>query len=207
MSGRWQIKHADMRRLADEARRVTDPARVRYTWVPRERNKDADRLANEALDDDAKGRPWRGLAEAPQRLATEPVAAATETVGHEQAELDLDAPPRPGSRPGPAADGAFRPDLGTPTVLLMLRHGATEHTSQQRFAGSGGADLALSEPGPPAGAGRGCGRTRPGRRRRGAQARRCAAPARPPRWWPARSGWACGSTTRGSRCRSAAGRG
>ena len=60
MSGRWQIKHEDMRRLAAEARAVIDPAQVRYTWVPRGSNADADRLANEALDDAAEGLDWRG---------------------------------------------------------------------------------------------------------------------------------------------------
>ena len=49
MSGRWKIKHPDMRPLATEASRLA-PAGTTYTWVPREQNKHADRLANEALD-------------------------------------------------------------------------------------------------------------------------------------------------------------
>ena len=51
MSGRWQIKHPDMRplaRQASELRRAFD--RVTFDWIPRERNKHADRLANEAMD-------------------------------------------------------------------------------------------------------------------------------------------------------------
>ena len=55
MSGRWQIKHSDMRALAAKARQALPPQRVRYTWVPRDRNKDADRLANEAMDAAARG--------------------------------------------------------------------------------------------------------------------------------------------------------
>ena len=51
MSGRWQIKHPDMRPLAaramDTARAL---GRVSYTWVPRSRNAHADRLANQAMD-------------------------------------------------------------------------------------------------------------------------------------------------------------
>ena len=43
MSGRWKIKHEDMRRLASVARSVVDPHRVKYQWIPREINKDADR--------------------------------------------------------------------------------------------------------------------------------------------------------------------
>ncbi len=49
MSGRWKIKHPDMRPLAAEAARLA-PAGTTYTWVPRDRNTHADRLANEALD-------------------------------------------------------------------------------------------------------------------------------------------------------------
>jgi probable phosphoglycerate mutase len=72
MSGRWKIKHDDMKRLAAQARSVVDPGQVRYTWIPREQNKDADRLANEALDDAARNRPWRG--------AARPVAAVAPTI-------------------------------------------------------------------------------------------------------------------------------
>jgi len=51
MSGRWQIKHPDLRPLAAQARQAARAlGRVSYTWVPRERNKHADRLANEAMD-------------------------------------------------------------------------------------------------------------------------------------------------------------
>ncbi len=51
MSGRWQIKHADMRALAKEARSSHSPDLVTYTWIPREENAHADRLANRALDE------------------------------------------------------------------------------------------------------------------------------------------------------------
>ena len=51
MSGRWQIKHADMRALAKEARSLHSPDLVNYTWIPREENSHADRLANRALDE------------------------------------------------------------------------------------------------------------------------------------------------------------
>lgn len=58
MSGRWKIKHEGMRRLVDEARAVLPSQQVRYTWVPRERNAHADRLANAAMDAAARGRTW-----------------------------------------------------------------------------------------------------------------------------------------------------
>lgn len=51
MSGRWQIKHADMKALAQEARAAHAPALVTYMWIPREENAHADRLANRAMDE------------------------------------------------------------------------------------------------------------------------------------------------------------
>lgn len=50
MSGRWKIKHADMRDLALRARDVHDMAAITWTWVPRSQNAHADRLLNEVLD-------------------------------------------------------------------------------------------------------------------------------------------------------------
>ena len=58
MSGRWKIKHPDMKPLAAQAARVFPPGRVTYEWIPRERNKHADRLANEAMDAGARGERW-----------------------------------------------------------------------------------------------------------------------------------------------------
>ena len=54
MSGNWKIKHPDMVPLALEANRLA-PFGTTYTWVPREQNKHADRLANEALDGKRSG--------------------------------------------------------------------------------------------------------------------------------------------------------
>jgi probable phosphoglycerate mutase len=73
MSGRWKIKHPDMKPLAAEAARVFPPGRVTYEWIPREQNKAADRLANEAMDAGVSGEtgysarrelPGGGVAEA-----------------------------------------------------------------------------------------------------------------------------------------------
>lgn len=51
MSGRWQIKHPPLQTLAQQARAlVADFTKVTFEWIPRERNKHADRLANEAMD-------------------------------------------------------------------------------------------------------------------------------------------------------------
>lgn len=56
MSGRWQIKHADMRSLAAAARAAHTPALVTYAWIPRDENSHADRLANKALDQEVEAR-------------------------------------------------------------------------------------------------------------------------------------------------------
>jgi broad specificity phosphatase PhoE len=64
MSGRWQIKHPDMKKLAVQARELARQlGDVRYTWVPRAQNSAADALANSAMD----GKPVR------RDVATEPV--------------------------------------------------------------------------------------------------------------------------------------
>lgn len=56
MSGRWKIKNPPLQALALQARKlVVDFGRVSYEWIPRERNKRADRLANEAMDAQAAG--------------------------------------------------------------------------------------------------------------------------------------------------------
>lgn len=58
MSGRWKIKHEDMKRLASEAAQIISPMQVTYTWIPRAKNGDADRLSNEAMDACASGVGW-----------------------------------------------------------------------------------------------------------------------------------------------------
>jgi len=57
MSGRWQIKHADMRDLAKQCRDAHPAALVTYSWIPRDENSHADRLANKALDGGAAHKP------------------------------------------------------------------------------------------------------------------------------------------------------
>ena len=65
MSGRWKIKSPDMQKLAIEAREILPYGNVTYTWIPREDNKHADALANEALDTHLAG--GSGIISRPQR--------------------------------------------------------------------------------------------------------------------------------------------
>ncbi|KJK50990.1 bifunctional RNase H/acid phosphatase [Streptomyces sp. NRRL F-4428] len=87
MSGRWKIKHPDMKPLAAEAARILPRAQVTYEWIPRERNKHADRLANEAMDAGRRGGQW------------EPSASSA-------AFTTPSAAPAPSGPPGDAAAGA-----------------------------------------------------------------------------------------------------
>lgn len=57
MSGRWQIKHSDMRELAKQCRDAHQPSLVKYSWIPRDENSHADRLANKALDGESANKP------------------------------------------------------------------------------------------------------------------------------------------------------
>ncbi|MDH6110240.1 broad specificity phosphatase PhoE/ribonuclease HI [Kitasatospora sp. MAP12-15] len=125
MSGRWKIKHPDMQPLAAEARTVFPRSQVGYSWIPRERNKDADRLANEAMDAGQAGRQW-----APK---SRPAAGPAE---------EIEAAPA-----APRAGWSTAGDLATATTFVLLRHGETALTPQKRFSGSGGSDPELSATG------------------------------------------------------------
>ena len=50
LSKRWKINLPHLRELAEKAWRLSEGMEVSYEWVPREKNKRADRLSNEALD-------------------------------------------------------------------------------------------------------------------------------------------------------------
>ena len=147
MAGRWKIKHPDMRPLALEAQRLA-PAGVTWTWVPRAQNAHADRLLNEALDA-ATGRSPRDAN-----------SAANSASGAGRTASGSDT--RDGDGEGDQADQAdqadqeartsnpmvgWNADLGDPTTLVLVRHGATSHSLEKRFSGTGGQDLPLDEAG------------------------------------------------------------
>jgi len=71
MSNVWKVKHEAMRPLASEAAGlVRQLPQVVFRHVPREQNKHADRLANEAMDDAARGLGWTQRTDAaPARTA------------------------------------------------------------------------------------------------------------------------------------------
>ena len=50
MSGNWKIKNPEMRKMAIQAKDAHPAHLIRYEWIPRELNSDADSLVNLALD-------------------------------------------------------------------------------------------------------------------------------------------------------------
>lgn len=154
MSGRWKIKHPDMKPLAAEAARILPAGQVRYEWIPREKNKHADRLANEAMDAGKKGKQWepsrstaelgaraRSAAPAPEGPPGDAAAGAAKARAALAASYELSAAVPEQAAP-PVGWGSA--DLGTPATFVLLRHGETVLTPEKRFSGSGGSDPALS---------------------------------------------------------------
>ena len=117
MSGTWKIKHPDMKPLAIEANRLA-PFGTTYTWVPREQNKHADRLANEALDGKRSG-----VTVAVREQDVPPTEAVEATEEAEPSWI------------------AWRRQVQT--TLILVRHGVTAHTTERRFSGG----LASANPG------------------------------------------------------------
>jgi ribonuclease H / adenosylcobalamin/alpha-ribazole phosphatase len=144
MSGRWAIKNAALREIALAARNVFPSGRVRYTWVPREQNRDADRLVNEVLDAVDRGgegalvrRPGEGPVESSDGVPLDDV------VGFAEEELALAEGDESSARPVNRVVG-WSPDLGPPTTTLLARHGATRLSLEKRFSGEGGEDVPLA---------------------------------------------------------------
>ncbi|WP_232679201.1 bifunctional RNase H/acid phosphatase [Nocardioides sp. R-C-SC26] len=129
MSGRWKIKHPDMRPLAAEAHRLA-PFGTVYTWIPRAQNSHADRLANEALDGKRSG-------------VSVPASTQGALLGVEPEPADslieeIQEPATPASSVQQQTRGWS--GAGATTTLVVVRHGVTVHTSAKRFSGGLGGD-------------------------------------------------------------------
>ncbi|UIX35017.1 bifunctional RNase H/acid phosphatase [Streptomyces sp. GQFP] len=151
MSGRWKIKHPDMKPLAAEAAQVFPTAgQVTYEWIPREQNKHADRLANEAMDAGKRGEQWIAGSGVPPKgrgeLRDQPPPAATVTTTAD-AKADAEADARAARNVATPRTGWAPADMGAPATFVLLRHGETPLTPQKRFSGSGGTDPSLSDVG------------------------------------------------------------
>lgn len=128
MSGRWKIKHPDMQRLAVEARKLAGSfARITYTWIPREQNKDADALSNVAMDASAAGAPT-GIVTAKSRLPV--VGTSTADTAGKETGVD-----EPETAEVAGESGAWCGSESTPTRVILLRHGQTEMSAAKQYAG------------------------------------------------------------------------
>jgi len=139
MSGRWQIKHPDMRDLAKVARGVMPTGQVTYTWVPRENNRAADALVNEALDLFDGSTPIRIR----RQYTSELNAFAREDLLGSVQELQARDVAEEALRSKPNVMIGWA-ELGTPVTTLMARHGASAYSLEKRFSGSGGVDIPLA---------------------------------------------------------------
>jgi ribonuclease H / adenosylcobalamin/alpha-ribazole phosphatase len=112
MSGRWQIKNPGLRPLAAEAATLVKQfSRVTFDWIPRERNKAADALANRAMD---------------------------EAAGKSRDRIEPERQPEPAPSP---PRSWVPPSLDDATRLILVRHGETALTKQGRYSGRGDVPL------------------------------------------------------------------
>ena len=139
MSGRWKISHPDMRALALQARDIMPAGQVSYSWVPRAANATADALVNEMLDlalstgDDAILRRHVPPAEPIEMQQADDVVGSAEEA-HSRAMT--------AARPPNRMIGWS--NIGSPTLTVMARHGATALSLEKRFSGRGGFDAPLA---------------------------------------------------------------
>ncbi len=129
MAGRWKIKHEDMKRLALQAQDLVRQLRaaggsVSWTWIPREKNKDADALSNDGMDGRTVEEDLWDAAAAEQEEAVAEVVSPSPSGARQQA-----------------------PDLSQPVRILLVRHGVTDFTVEGRLDGRGGADPSLNDAG------------------------------------------------------------
>ena len=127
MSGRWKIKHPDMRELALQANALIEAKRITYVWVPRAENATADAMVNEALDSALQGGPTLI-----RRIGG--VDDAQDVVGDIEEQLNVSKTKLTGWL-----------HSGPMTATVLARHGSTNYSLERRFSGSGGADMPLNE--------------------------------------------------------------
>ena len=127
MSGRWMIQHPDMRTLAARARELLDGREVVFEWIPRERNKAADALANEAMD-----------------TKDEEIVRGFGTTGPSVGPEYDDPEPQPKAKA--PRDMSSRPLVST-LALVLVRHGVTDMTTAHKLSGGGVAGPPLNAAG------------------------------------------------------------
>ena len=117
MTGRWQIKHPDMKPLAARALELIEGRDVDFEWIPRERNKAADKLANEAMD-------------TKDREIVRGHGSTGPSVGPEYDDPD----PAPAAKPKSLRELSSR-ELVSTLSLVLVRHGVTDMTVNHMLSG------------------------------------------------------------------------
>lgn len=166
MSGEWKIKHADMKALAAEAQRIArDFDSVTYTWVPRAENKEADALANLAMDNGSTPETFvrkeislpsvgevSGTAVSSDNAGAAGNAGVADNTGTTEepngtvkaenvAESTESAVTDPGAGTGSAAHRTSAPATMAPLRLLLVRHGETADNEAGTMCGDDSAPL------------------------------------------------------------------
>lgn len=142
MSGRWKIKHDDMRRLAAQARAIVPPDRVTYTWMPRAENGAADALANAAMD--RRTSIARDFAPPGARGGTPSGAPGGDADERDRRATEVG----PAFVPERVASGApIRFDGAQPVTVVLVRHGETPLTVSKAYSGSSVPGPALTDRG------------------------------------------------------------
>ena len=105
IQGKYQVKSPDLKPLYDEAkRRIAKLDGFEISHALRHKNKDADRLANEAMD---RGMRKPGAAPAPS-VRTTPAAAASPAARPAAPPIPIATPERRAVAPTPEADAMLR---------------------------------------------------------------------------------------------------
>ncbi|MFG1608444.1 bifunctional RNase H/acid phosphatase [Actinoplanes sp. NPDC049265] len=170
MAGRWQIKNPGLRPLAAEAVQLAGRfTEVTYEWIPRERNRAADALANRAMDEAA----GKKVPDVPSRPAAAAGAASGErnsfvqgraagsgernsfvqdrTAATGERNSFVQDRTAPGGERNSFVPGGAKRDWAPPasteeaTRIVLVRHGETAYTKQGRYSGRG--DIPLSDEG------------------------------------------------------------
>ena len=148
MSGRWKIKHEDMRRLAGEARelvRAIEAAggQVSYRWIPREQNAATDALSNAGMDGETVRRNHAvELSGGGSSQAQHTFGEVRASVGQMQPASEEQAPVGEelfSTETDPTLEGSCR--------LIMVRHGVTDFTRSHKLDGRGGSNPPLNDEG------------------------------------------------------------
>lgn len=121
MSGRWKIKHPDMKELALECKKVASSiGSVSYDWIPRSENSHADALANKAMDALAEGA-------AVGFLELEEPAAKTDS---EEKVVETATSP-----------AVWNGATTQATRFVLLRHGQTAMSAARQYSGRSNLEL------------------------------------------------------------------